>query len=80
MHINFEIHICQEKKSVVQMFIAVVVIIVYSIIAGGAPLSLASWWTQRGARQLKELHYMFGGCINTNSTVTFLLTDIFFLN
>jgi len=63
---------------VVQMFIAVVVIIVYFIIAGGVPLSLASWWTQRGARQPKELHYMFGGCINTNITVTFLLSDFFF--
>lgn len=60
------------------MFIAVVVIIVYFIIAGGAPLSLASWWTQRGARQLKELHYMFGGCINTNITIIFFLPDIFF--
>lgn len=58
-----------------QMFIAVVVIIVYFIIAGGAPLSLASWWTQRGARQPKELHYMFGGCINTN--ITFCLTFFF---
>lgn len=64
----------------VQILLAVVAIIVDFLIAGGSPLSLASWWTQRGARQLKELHYMLGGCINTNITIILLLPDILFLN
>lgn len=66
------------KNSVGWMFIAVVVVIsVYFIIAGGPPLSLVSWWTPRGARQLKELHYIFGGCINANVTIIFFLSNTF---
>lgn len=59
------------------MFTAAVVVIVYFIITGAAPLSLVSWRTQRGARQLKELHYTFGGCINTNISILFFLLGIF---
>lgn len=59
------------------MFIAVVVIIVYFITTGAAPLFPVSWQTQRGARRLKELHYMFGGCINTNISILFFLPGIF---